>query len=53
MSSATLIGIGRDAKRVVKALASRVQQIADEGEPRVDSPEMADELTPAGNARIA
>jgi putative flavoprotein involved in K+ transport len=56
MSSATLIGIGRDAKRVVKALASRVRQVANEGEARFDSPgaqELADELAPAENARIA
>jgi len=56
MSSATLIGIGRDAKRVVKALASRVRQVANEGEAQFDSAEaqeLADELAPAENARIA
>jgi putative flavoprotein involved in K+ transport len=53
MSSATLIGIGRDAKRVVTALAGRVRQVANPGETHGDSPEIADELAPAGNARIA
>jgi putative flavoprotein involved in K+ transport len=56
MSSATLIGVGRDAERIVGVLASRVRPGPREGERRtisVEAPELVEFPAAAGDAQAA
>jgi hypothetical protein len=55
MTSATLLGVGRDAKRVAKAIALRTQLRSIEGEKRfipVDAQKVAEPVTTSNLRRL-